>query len=320
MAKQTVTKTKHRELAFKPASKTFVRAFMAPFKFYFSPQFYGLDELDVSKPALYVSNHTILGILDGFPFASELYLQKGLMLRALADSNHFKMPVWRDVISQNFGVVEASRKNCADLMRQGESLAVYPGGAREICKKRGEEYILKWADRKGFVRMAMEYGYDIIPVAAVGAEEAFTIIKDADDILKSPFGKFLKFIGVAEHYFKNGELMPPVVRGIGDTIIPRPAKLYFSFGKRISTAKYQANFEDTDTQELVKKQVEDALHQQFTELFEIRDHDRDRSKWRRLLNMKKPVVKIAKANKPVDAKTRAVKSKKKPVKKKAKKS
>jgi len=280
----------HKALSFTPASKAFIRTFMAPFKFYFSPQFYGLDELDVTKPAVYVSNHTILGILDGFPFASELYLRKGIMLRALADSNHFKVPVWRDVLAQNFGVVEASRKNCATLMKQGESLVVYPGGAREICKKRGEQYVLKWKDRKGFVRMAMEYGYDIIPVAAVGAEEAFTIVRDADDILNSPFGKFLKIIGVAENYFKNGELMPPVVRGIGDTIIPRPAKLYFSFGKRISTAKYKAKFEDPETQEMMKKKVEASLHKQFHQLFEIRDKDTDRSKWRRLLNMKKPTA------------------------------
>ena len=291
MATQTVKKNKHKELTFTPASKTFVRTFMAPFKFYFSPQFYGLKELDVTKPALYVSNHTILGILDGFPFGTEVYLQKGVMLRALADSTHFKFPVWREIISQNFGIVEASRANCATLMKQGESLVVYPGGAREICKKKGEQYVLKWADRKGFTRMAMEYGYDIIPVAAVGAEEAFTIIKDSNDILNSPFGKFLKFIGVAEHYLKNGELMPPVVRGIGDTIIPRPAKLYFSFGKRISTAKYKSKFEDPETQEMIKKKVEDSLHKQFGELFEIRDNDTDRSKWRRLLNMKKPEVK-----------------------------
>jgi len=288
MADKSVKKSEHHALSYTPASKTIIRAFMAPFKFYFSPQFYGLDELDVTKPAVYVSNHTILGILDGFPFASELYLRKGIMLRALADSNHFKIPVWRDILSQNFGVVEASRRNCGTLMKQGESLVVYPGGAREICKKRGEQYVLKWADRKGFVRMAMEYGYDIIPVAAVGAEEAFTIVRDADDILNSPFGKFLKFIGVAEHYFKNGELMPPVVRGVGNTFIPRPAKLYFSFGKRISTAKYKALYEDPATQEMMKKKVEASLHKQFHELFEIRDHDTDRSKWRRLLNMKKP--------------------------------
>ena len=88
--------------------------------------------------------------------------------------------------------------------------------------------------------------------------------------------------------------MPPVVRGIGNTILPRPAKLYFSFGKRISTAKLKSKFEDAETQNMIKKKVEDSLHKQFTELFEIRDHDTNRSKWRRLLNMKKPVVKIEK--------------------------
>jgi 1-acyl-sn-glycerol-3-phosphate acyltransferase len=288
MSKKVATSAKRDKFHFNLPSKTFIRAFMAPFKFYFAPQFYGLKELDVSRPAMYVSNHTVLGIHDGFPFASELYLQKGVFLRSLADSNHFKIPVWREIITENLGVVEASRENCRELMRRKENLMVFPGGTREICKKRGEEYVLKWKDRKGFVRMAMEFGYDIIPVAAVGAEEAFTIVEDANDILNSPFGKFLKLIGVAEKYFKNGELMPPVVRGIGDTIIPRPAKLYFSFGKRISTARYKKKFNDEETQEFIKKKVERALLSEFHKLFEIRNKDTDRSKWRRLLNMRKP--------------------------------
>src|SRR4051812_1081265 len=105
MAAEYVTKSKQDRFAFTPASKGFVRTFMLPFKLYFAPQFYGLEELDVSKPAVYVSNHTILGVLDGFPFASELYLKKGIMLRALAASNHFLIPGWRDVISKNFGIV-----------------------------------------------------------------------------------------------------------------------------------------------------------------------------------------------------------------------
>ena len=288
MANKTRDQHNQSDFDFTPPSKTFARGFIAPFKFYFAPQFYGLDELDVSRPALYVSNHTILGVFDGYPFAIELYLRKGIILRALADSNHWYIPVWKDIIQKNLGVVEASRANCHALMKRKDSVVVFPGGTREICKKKGEEYILKWSDRTGFVRLAMEHGYDIIPVAAVGAEETYTVVKDANDILNSPFGKFLKFIGVAEKYFKNGELMPPVVRGIGGTIFPRPAKLYFSFGKRISTAKYKKQFDDTETQELMKKKVEEALLGEFKKLFAIRDKDTDRSKWRRLLNMRKP--------------------------------
>jgi 1-acyl-sn-glycerol-3-phosphate acyltransferase len=289
MAKKNNAGKSHK-FDFTPPSKLFARGFIAPFKFYFAPQFYGLDELDVSRPAMYVSNHTILGVFDGYPFAIELYLRKGILLRALADSNHWYVPVWKDIITEKLGVVEASRDNCKELMKLKESIVVFPGGTREICKKKGEEYILKWSDRKGFVRMAMEYGYDIIPVAAVGAEETYTVVKDANDILSSPFGKFLKLIGVAEKYFKNGDLLPPVVRGIGDTIIPRPAKLYFSFGKRISTSRLKSKFKDEASQDLIKKKVEKALLAEFNKLFDIRAKDTDRSKWRRLLNMKKPVV------------------------------
>jgi 1-acyl-sn-glycerol-3-phosphate acyltransferase len=287
MAKK-INAGKSHKFDFTPPSKLFARGFIAPFKFYFAPQFYGLDELDVSRPAMYVSNHTILGVFDGYPFAIELYLRKGILLRALADSNHWYVPVWKDIITEKLGVVEASRDNCKELMKLKESIVVFPGGTREICKKRGEEYVLKWSDRKGFVRMAMEYGYDIIPVAAVGAEETYTVVKDANDILSSPFGKFLKLIGVAEKYFKNGDLLPPVVRGIGDTIIPRPAKLYFSFGKRISTSRFKSKFNDEASQDLIKKKVEKALLAEFNKLFDIRAKDTDRSKWRRLLNMKKP--------------------------------
>ncbi len=287
MAKSTGKRKKGRPFTFQPPSKSFVRNFMLPFKFYFAPQFYGLDELDVTRPALYVTNHNVLGILDGYPFGTELYLRKGIILRALADTNHFRIPVWRDFVKERLGVVEASRANCNALMEAGESIVVYPGGTREICRKKGEKYVLKWSDRKGFVRMALQHGYDIIPVAAVGAEEAFTIVQDADDFLKTPVGKFLSFIGVSKSVFKDGELIPPVVKGVGDTIIPRPVKLYFKFGKRISTKRLKSKIEDEATLNEVKGKVETNLLALINELHEIRNNDTDRSKWRRWLNMKK---------------------------------
>lgn len=288
MAKSTHKEQKKHSFKFQPPSKSFVRNFMLPFKFYFAPQFYGLEELDVTRPALYVTNHNVLGVLDGYPFGTELYLRKGIILRALADTNHFRIPVWRDFVKERLGVVEASRANCHALMQEGESIVVYPGGTREICRKKGEKYVLKWSDRKGFVKMALQHGYDIIPVAAVGAEEAFTIVQDADDFLKTPIGKFLTFIGVSKSVFKEGELIPPIVRGVGDTIIPRPVKLYFKFGKRISTKRLKAKVEDEETLNEVKGKVETQLLALINELHQLRNSDTDRSKWRRWLNMKTP--------------------------------
>ncbi|MFN8285729.1 MAG: lysophospholipid acyltransferase family protein [Chitinophagales bacterium] len=287
MAKRAQLKKTASPFAFRPPSKAFVRSFMTPFKFYFAPQFYGLKELDVTRPALYVTNHNVLGVLDGYPFGTELYLRKGIILRALADSNHFRIPIWKDFVKERLGIVEASRANCDALMQEGESIVVYPGGTREICRKKGERYILKWSDRKGFVRMAAKHGYDIIPIAAVGAEEAFTVVKDADDFLKTPIGKFLTFIGVSHNVFKDGELIPPMVKGVGDTIIPRPVKLYFKFGKRISTKGMKRKLHDDTALDVVKSKVEDSLLEMIHELHETRRKDKDRSTLRRWLSLEK---------------------------------
>jgi 1-acyl-sn-glycerol-3-phosphate acyltransferase len=225
---------------------------------------------------MYVSNHAVTGVLDGYPFGAELYIRKGIYLRALADRMHFKVPIWRDVMAKNFGALEGSRANCSAVMERGENLLVFPGGAREICKKKGEAYVLKWEDRRGFVRMAMEYGYDIIPVAAVGAEDAYTVVKDANEILDHSFGGWLlKQTGLAHNLFKDGELLLPWVKGVGKTVIPKPVKLYFSFGKRIATKKYKALYEDVDTQELIKAKVELSLLKQFKQLFELRESEKD---------------------------------------------
>jgi 1-acyl-sn-glycerol-3-phosphate acyltransferase len=283
----------HPELDFDPPSQEFARSFIAPFKQYFHPEFYGIDEIDASRPAVYVSNHAVLGVLDGYPFAIELYLRKGIFLRALADRNHFKIPIWKDLISKRLGALEGSRAHCSAVMERGENLLVFPGGTREICKKKGEAYELKWEDRRGFVRMAMQHGYDIIPVAAVGAEDAYTVVKDANDILNHSFlGKLLKQTGLAHKLFKDGELLLPWVKGVGKTVMPKPVKLYFSFGKRISTKKYKSVYEDVDIQELIKAKVELSLLKQFKHLFEIREIEKKDNE-----NTIKAKVKVVK-NKP----------------------
>lgn len=265
------------ELSFEPVSKTFARNFMIPFNLYFHPKYFGLENINTKKPAMYVSNHAVLGVFDCFPFGIELYIEKDIILRALVDSNHFKLPIWRDMMSHRLGIVEASRENCLKLMERGESIIVYPGGTREVCKNKGEQYQLKWQHRTGFVQMALQMGYDIVPVAAVGAEDAFEIIMDSHDILdNTKIGGLLKKTGIAKKYLKNGELIPPIIKGVGKTIIPKPVNLYFSFGKRISTNRYKMQFENKEMQEKIKDRVEKALLKQFDELFAIREQDDDR--------------------------------------------
>jgi 1-acyl-sn-glycerol-3-phosphate acyltransferase len=104
-----------------------------------------------------------------------MYLQKDIMLRPLVDHMHWEIPFWRQLI-KNVGMVPGTRESCAALMEAGEHVLVFPGGRREVCKQKGEAYQLIWRNRTGFAHMAVAHGYDIIPVATIGAEEMFDIL------------------------------------------------------------------------------------------------------------------------------------------------
>ena len=50
-------------LTFLPAAKK-IRLLTAPLRHFFSPVFLDLEKLDLSRPALWVGNHTLLGLTD----------------------------------------------------------------------------------------------------------------------------------------------------------------------------------------------------------------------------------------------------------------
>jgi 1-acyl-sn-glycerol-3-phosphate acyltransferase len=249
---------------------------------WFDPQFFGLENIDATRPALYVGNHTLMAIFDGPLMLAGLYEHTGVYLRSLADHFHFRLPGWREALVR-FGGVEGTRENCARLMAAGENILVYPGGAREVMKNRGEDYQLIWKQRTGFAAMAMEYGYDIVPFAALGADETYDIVYDASDFRASLLGRALDKTGLMKKYLRGGEMFSPIVRGVFGTPLPRPEKLYFHFGERIPTAPWQDRHGDKNAQWEVRTLVEDAIYSGLGELVVRRHQDADWPAWRRRL-------------------------------------
>lgn len=249
---------------------------------WFPPQSFGLENLDPSRPALYVGNHTIYGVLDGPLMVLDVYEKTGIYFRSLGDHFHFLVPGWREMLLEG-GAVDGIPENCTKLMQGGQHIIVYPGGAREVMKNEGEQYRLVWKRRTGFARMAMQHGYDIIPFAALGADDAYSIRYDSQRFRQSLLGKVAEKTGVMDSLFRGGDTLGPVVGGVGGTTIPRPEKLYFKFGPRIPTAHLQADYRNTDAQWDVRKQVEAAIYRQLDELRGIRAKDTDWSWWRKKL-------------------------------------
>lgn len=267
---------------FIPPSVDFTMNMTALGRAYFQPQFFGLENLDADKPAMYVTNHNVLGVLDGTLWAAEMYVQKGIFARSLVDNLHYMVPGWKDLAGK-MGFVRGTRENCAQMMKHGEHIMVYPGGGRETCKRKGEKYKLTWKKRTGFARMAIEQGYDIITVAQVGQEDSFDIMMDGDELMNTKFGDWLREKGIAEKYLKDGDTMFPLVRGIGPTMIPRPEKQYYSFGQRISTKEYEGKTDD-DTLWDLRTKVENHLELEITKMRIQKLQDGDGHWLRNLLN------------------------------------
>lgn len=268
---------------FEPPPVKVVEDFIKPLRYYFSPQFFGMENVDAAKPCMFVTNHTVYGITDGLLFGAELYVKKRIFIRPLVDDIHFEIPVWKDKIRQ-VGFVRASRENCAALMEARENILVFPGGRRETWKHKGEAYKLIWKDHVGFARMAIQYDYNILPVAQVGGDEAFEIVADANDIMKSFVGKYLRKSGIAKKYLKGGDIIPPIARGVfGLFGIPKPVKIYIAFGKPIDTQRFKHKYEDEETLWTLRNEVELAINKLFVQLLEYRSKDKSSGFLRRLL-------------------------------------
>jgi 1-acyl-sn-glycerol-3-phosphate acyltransferase len=252
-------------------------------RWYYAPEFLHLERASRTRPTLFVGNHSVLNVFDAILFADALYRAHGIVLRPLADRGHFNVPVWRDVIVQQGGVI-GTRENCAELMRRGAHILVYPGGGREVFKRKDEKYQLVWKERYGFVRMAIEHGYTITPYATAGAEESFDILLDAGDYMNSPVGRLLRAGGIADRYLRGGEELPPLVRGLGLTPLPRPEKMYFVVGKAMDTQRYRGRHEDPATLRRVRDRVARQLRALIAEARERRANDTDAGALRALIN------------------------------------
>ena len=146
-------------------------------RWYFAPEYLHLERVDPRRPTLFVGNHLLYGVLD-VAVRGRAVPRTRRRARLARRPQSLQAPLWRDFVEQT-GAVLGTRAHCAALMRSGEHILVFPGGAREVFKHKGEAYQLIWKERFGFVQLAIEHGYTITPYATVGAEEAFDLLLDS---------------------------------------------------------------------------------------------------------------------------------------------
>ncbi len=243
------------KLPYRPLSDTQLKLITAAQHWWFKPRFEGLDNLPAHNRILFVGNHTIYGLLDVPLLYRGIKQHAGLRIRSLGDHYHFMVPGWRN-LARGFGVVDGTKENCRTLMEAGEPVLVFPGGGREVCKRKNEAYKLIWKNRAGFANLAAAHDYTIVPFAALGAEECYDIHFDASDVMRI-LPERLKQSRLFTQALRGGEAIPPVVSGRFYTLMPKRTPFVFRLGTPISTAKTDAS--DPDQVWALREKVRGAV-------------------------------------------------------------
>ena len=191
-------------------------------KVYFTPTFIGAEQLDASQPAMYVGNHSMYGVLDSPMLIDYLYNEHQVAVVSIADHSHFYLPLWRSVVKK-FGAVDGVPAYVREAMQQGYSILVFPGGGREVLKREGEQYQLIWKQRYGFLKLAQEFGYDIVPFAALGGDEVFDIGFDANKVVQHQYFQKLLQVPQLSRLLRKGEVIPSLPKHL----IPKRLPFYF---------------------------------------------------------------------------------------------
>lgn len=239
------------------------------------PVFEGLENVPVQGPAVFIGNHTLMGTLDASVMTFGLKERTGVWLRGLADNVHFKVPYWRELFLGS-GAVAGNPDNFRALMAMGAHVIVFPGGVGEVFKRKGEQYKLRWKDRLGFARLAIEAGCPIIPFSAVGADDSYSILLGSDEIMKLPgVSALTRRLGLKPDYLG-------LYRGLGLTALPRPERYYFRFAPAIETTRFKREVTD-DNAWALRQDVEAAIDAGLQVLLEQRENDPKRKFRNRLM-------------------------------------
>ena len=107
------------------------------------------------------------GYMDLFPYLS------GDNRRNLVASIVMYIPFLRDFLLW-LGMVDASMPVAKNILKNNKSLVVIPGGEKEQLLTKFDKHILWIKERKGFCKLAVEFGLPIIPHYTFGETSMYT--------------------------------------------------------------------------------------------------------------------------------------------------
>ena len=212
---------------------------------YFRAQAFGIEHLPAHGRVVLVSNHSGQLPFDALVIGSACFLEppQPRLVRAMVE---FFVPTvpFASYLFARWGQITGTPENCRRLLAAEEAVLVFPEGARGISKPFSRRYQLAEFGT-GFMRLALETGAPIVPIAVIGAEEQAPAVnvKPLARLMRTPAFPIVPY--------------PPFIAAV-----PLPVKYRVYFGEPMH---FTGDPDDDDEQlvdkvKIVRNRIQSMIH------------------------------------------------------------
>ena len=199
---------------------------------YFRVRTLGVSRIPNEGPALLVANHSgtipIDAVMMQYAVATEHPAER--VVRSVGADLVWTTP-FVSHLARKTGNAVACDEDAYALLDRDQLVAVFPEGFKGVGKGWSERYKLQRFGRGGFIEVALRARVPIVPVAIVGAEEAFPMIGNAKTV-----ASLLRF-----PYFPITPTFP-LLGPLG--LLPLPSRWVIEFGEPIDMGQYPEDAAD----------------------------------------------------------------------------
>ncbi|KYO26088.1 hypothetical protein Y1Q_0003845 [Alligator mississippiensis] len=137
-------------------------------------ELHGLENIP-EGPCLIIFYHGAISI-DHLIFVARYFILTHRMCVSVIDRFFVKLPGLKSLL-ETFSATSGTKEECLNALKNGQVVAVSPGGAREAYFS-DETYKLIWGNRKGFAQLAIDAKVPIIPMYTENIREAYMMPKE----------------------------------------------------------------------------------------------------------------------------------------------
>ena len=182
-----------------------------------------LGRIPEDRPVLLVGNHSGGNLTpDTFIFTLAFSSYFGVERPFYQLAHNLVLASPYGMMLRKGGTVAASHENAERALQSGAALLVYPGGDWEVHRPSWKSDEIDFAGRRGFVKLALNAGVEIVPVVSIGGQETALFLSQGEQISKA-----LRLDKLFRLKVLPISIAPPWGLNIGDFFghIPLPAKI-----------------------------------------------------------------------------------------------